>query len=98
MVFKFLRNLVSPASSAPRQAPQEASVEYNGHTIVPTPRQEGGVWRVMGVISKEIDGGAKSHTFVRADTHADEDEAVSPTIAKGDRIIDEQGERLLRDE
>ncbi len=98
MVFKFLRNLVSPASSAPRQPAPEASVEYNGYTIVPTPRQEGGVWRVMGVISKEIDGEAKSHTFVRADTHAGKDETVSLTVAKAKRIIDEQGEKLLRKE
>ena len=42
--------------------------QYNGYTIVASPRQDGGVWRVMGSIRKEIDGEVRTHEFIRADT------------------------------
>lgn len=94
MAFGFLRKLFGgEGGGAPtHQAPPQ---QYNGYTIVASPRQEGGAWRVTGTISREIDGETRTHEFVRADTSADPEGAASLTLGKAKRLIDEQGDRLF---
>ena len=73
--------------SAPEQKPEE----YNGFTIVPTPIREGSRFR----LSARIEKGDRIHTLIRADMLDDEMTAISASIAKAKRMIDEQGDRLF---
>lgn len=77
-----------PAEPAPTQ-------EHKGFTITATPANEGGQWRVCGVITKTIDGEAREHVFNRADRSALKDEVLDMTFRKGRQMIDEQGDRLF---
>ena len=73
----------------------EASTDYNGYTIRPAPRRQGSAWLLAGVISKEFPDGPREHAFVRADTFAARDEAVTFAISKAKQIIDERGDRIF---
>ena len=94
MALGFLKKLFSGGggSGGTHEAPPQ---EYNGYTIVATPQRDAGGWRVMGVISKEVEGEQKTHTFVRADTNPDLDGTVNLTVRKAKRLIDEQGDRIF---
>ncbi len=95
-MLRFLRRLFSPTSQAGETPPRaDASVEYNGYTITPTPAKEPGGWRLAGTISKGTAGDRKVHQLVRADTAADREAIVAMTITKAKRLIDEQGDRLF---
>lgn len=85
----------SEGSAAPELG---EAVEYNGYTIRPACRQEGSQWLTAGVIAKEIGEQVKQHSFVRADWHANKEAAETCAIMKGKRIVDEQGDRMFRDE
>lgn len=79
-------------------APVEGeAVEYKGFRIHPAAQQQGGQWLTAGVIRKDVDGVAKEHRFVRADTHPSAESANAFAVVKGRQIIDEQGERIFRD-
>lgn len=75
---------------------RNAMVEYNGFRIIPAPRRQGGQFLTAGVIEKDDPEGTKEHAFVRADTHASEDDAKVFTVRKAKQLIDEQGDRLFR--
>lgn len=94
---RFLRRLFSPGSGASETPRADASVEYHGYTITPTPEKAPGGWRLAGTISKGTGGDRKVHQLVRADTSPDREAIVAMTIAKAKRIIDEAGERLFPD-
>ncbi len=51
--------------------------------------------QLAGTIEKQIGGELKSYRFVRADRFGGRDEAASRTLAKGQQLIDEQGDRLF---
>ena len=95
---RFLRRLFSPGSRAGETPRADASVEYNGYTITPTPEKEPLGWRLAGTIWKGTGGDRRVHQLVRADTSPDREAIVAMTIAKAKRIIDEQGDRLFPDE
>ncbi len=76
--------------------PGEA-VEYQGNSIVPRPKAQGGQFYTAGVISKELAGGRREHYFIRADTHASHAGACQHSVQKARQIIDEQGERLFKE-
>lgn len=94
MIFDFLRKLGSGAGT--ETSSSEEKVEYNGYAIVPEPQKEAGGWRIQGTISREVEGVVKSHTFIRADIYPGRDDAISTTISKAKRIVDEQGDRMFR--
>ena len=71
-------------------------VEYKGYKIHPASRRDGSQWRTEGVIAKAFEDGVKEHHFIRADVHASKDDADACAITKGQRIIDEQGERIFK--
>lgn len=71
------------------------ATEYEGFTIVPAPRKHAAGWLTAGVIRKQFPDGVKEHQFIRADTYASWDDAVSFCVRKGKQIIDEQGDRLF---
>ena len=74
-----------------------SAVEYHGYRITPAPQRQGSGWNTAGVITKEFPDGVKEHSFIRVDTHASKDDAISFSIIKAQQIIDEQGDRIFRD-
>jgi hypothetical protein len=76
-------------------APAGEAVEYNGYRIRPAPFSANGQFQTAGVIEKDFPDGTKEHRFIRADTHPSRDDAIAFTVAKGKRIIDEQGDRVF---
>lgn len=83
-------------AEADEAAADGAGVEYGGYRIIPRPTRQGGQFLTSGLIVADGPAGRREHRFVRADTHASEDEAREFTIAKARRLIDEQGERLFQ--
>jgi hypothetical protein len=75
-------------------APAEI-VEYEGYRIRPAPYPSRGQFQTAGVIEKDFPSGPKEHRFVRAETHASKEDAVSFSIAKAKQIIKEQGDRIF---
>ena len=90
-----LRNLFG-AGATGDTAPAANAVEYHGYRITPAPQRQPSGWNTAGVISKEFPDGVKEHRFIRVDTHANKDDAVSFSITKAQQIIDEQGDRIFR--
>lgn len=97
MVLHFLRGLLSGKVSNTGAPTSAEPVSYAGYTIVATPRSVKAGWTTEGNISKEIGGILKSQHFIRIDTHSDRDDAVTLSILKAKKIIDEQGDALFRD-
>jgi hypothetical protein len=71
------------------------AVEYKGFRIRPAPYLSKGQFQTAGVIEKDFGTETKEHRFVRAETHATKDDAVSFSVAKARQIIDEQGDRIF---
>ncbi|MEZ5924363.1 MAG: HlyU family transcriptional regulator [Hyphomicrobiaceae bacterium] len=90
----FLKRLFGAGSEAGPAAAAKTT-EYKGFTIEARPYKEGGQFQLAGVISKEIDGVRKEHTFVRADRFSGQDEAAEFALAKGRQIIDERGDKVF---
>ena len=70
--------------------------EYSGFVIQAAPIQDGSQWLTAGVISKKFGDEQKEHQFIRADTHASQEDAEAFSITKARLIIDEQGDRLFK--
>ncbi len=98
-MIKFLKGLLkgngSERQPKKKATGEEAAVEYNGYSISPCPRNVGGGWSTEAIIRKEIDGEVKQHKFIRADTSADKEAAVSLIINKARTLIDQQGNTIL---
>lgn len=72
-------------------------VEYKGYMIRATPYKNNGAYQTAGTIEREVDGVRKEHRFIRADSYASYEDAVSFTVNKARQIIDLQGDRLFAD-
>lgn len=83
--------------SAGREEHRSEPQDYNGFRIVATPYKEAGQYQLCGVVSKEVDGVAREHRFIRADRFAALDDAVAMTFFKARQIVDQQGDRLFGD-
>ena len=70
-------------------------VEYNGYVIRAAPYKNNGHYQTAGVIARDIGGVRKEHRFIRADSYASYDDAVTFTLNKARQIIDLQGERIF---
>jgi hypothetical protein len=90
----FLKSLFG-GRSAPAPAPQGEPVEYKGYVIRAAPFQNGGQYQTAGTIEKEVDGVRKEHRFIRADSHASLDDAMSFSVSKARQIVDLQGDRMF---
>ncbi len=73
------------------------AVEYEGYAIHAIPRRQGSQWLTAGLIAKEFPDGVKEHHFVRAETHASQDDAKAFAVLKAKQIIDERGDKLFAD-
>ncbi|MBK5957607.1 hypothetical protein CCR97_05205 [Rhodoplanes elegans] len=91
----FWKSLFGGGASAPASAPRSEVVEYKGYTIRAEPFQNNGQYQTAGVIEKEIGGVRKEHRFIRADSHAALDDAMSFTLSKARQIVDLQGDRIF---
>ena len=89
MAFEFLKKYFVSSKDDEAINSRQDAVTHEGHTIVPTPRKGQGGWTTEGLIEREVDGETESSHFIRAETHMDREQAVSHTILKGQRIIDE---------
>ncbi len=69
--------------------------EYKGFTIRATPYKAEGGYQCSGVITREIGGEVKEHTFVRADRCQSLDDAIGISLTKARQIVDQQGERMF---
>jgi len=74
------------------------AVEYQGYMIRPEPHEQSGQFYTAGVISKQFPEGTREQHFIRADTHTSRDSAAEHAVLKARQIIDEQGDRLFRDD
>ena len=73
------------------------AVEHEGYAIHAIPRRQGSQWLTVGLIAKEFPDGVKEHHFVRAETHASQDDAKAFAVLKAKQIIDERGDKLFTD-
>ncbi len=71
------------------------AVAYEGYAIHPAPRRQGSQWLTAGLITKEFPDGVKEHHFIRAETHASQDDASAFAVLKAKQIIDERGDKLF---
>ncbi len=71
------------------------AVEYKGCQIIPAPRAEGGRYYTAGIITKRFGEEVREHRFVRADTYDSPEGASQHAVAKGQQLIDEQGDGLF---
>lgn len=92
---KLFKSLLGGAVGDGQPEPAEP-VEYKGFKIEAAPINEDGKFRTAGYISGELDGETKRIRFIRADQNADLGTAVNHAVSKGQQIIDEQGNALLR--
>jgi len=90
MVFDFLKKQFSTGKNTGETDGRQEAVVHEGHTIVPTPKQGKSGWTTEGSIEREVNDETESRHFIRAETHMERDQAVSHTIMKGRRIIDEE--------
>ena len=93
----FLKNVLGGGGRDREPEPESAEpVEHEGFTIVATPRKASGGWSTEGRIRKVIDGEAKEAHYIRADTSTSREAAITLSVSKARKIIDEQGERVFR--
>ena len=90
MIFKFIKNQLTRGADSEAAASRDRAVEYQDCTIVPTHRKSANGWTTEGDIERDVDGEVRSEHFIRAETHTDPEQAISHTITKAKRIIDEQ--------
>jgi hypothetical protein len=90
----FFSALFGRGKSAPA-AKVSDPVEYKGFVIRAAPYKNNGHYQTAGVIARDIGGERKEHRFIRADSYASYDDAVTFTINKARQIIDLQGERIF---
>ena len=91
-----IKNLFGGGSAKDADDAPGEGTEYEGYTIHPVPKSQGGQWVTAGVIRKaDADGGVREHRFIRADTHSSKDDAAAMAVEKGRRIVDEMGERMF---
>ena len=92
MIFKFIKNQLTGGADS-EAASRNQAVEYEGCTIIPAPRKSANGWTTEGDIDREVDSEGQSVHFIRAETHTDPEQAISHTITKAKRIVDEHRAR-----
>jgi hypothetical protein len=95
ILMSFLKKLFGGGKTQEADASSGPSESYGGFTIVATPYQNNGRWQLCGIISREKDGVAQEHRFVRADNFGSRAEAEEMTLFKARQIIDQMGENIF---
>ena len=94
-ILKSLARLFGRTPSEQGEAPMDA-VEYKGYRIRPAPYPATGGFQTAGTIEKDFPDGVKEHRFIRAETHANRDDAAQFAVAKGKQIVDQQGDGMFK--
>lgn len=82
--------------SSSRAAPEAEAVEYRGYLIISHPEEQGGQFRVSGVIRKPIEGGETlEHRFERSDLVPGREACDALMRQKAERYIDEVGDEMF---
>ena len=90
-LFSSIKSIFSAGERAPEEPELMPSEEYNGYTITPAPVEEGGAFRINGIISK----GEQSHLFIRADILPSAESCAQEMVRKAKQMIDQQGDGLF---
>lgn len=96
----FLKRLFGGGSSGPEQGrPEDGAetgrIDYKGFVIRAKPFKEAGQFQLAGVIEKRIGEELKSYRFVRADRSTVVQDVTDMALAKGQKIVDEQGDGIF---
>lgn len=91
----FLKKIFGGGSGGGDEAHSGEPVDYNGFTIRAAPYKADGGYQCSGVITREIGGETKEHTFIRADRCQSLDEAMAISLRKAQQIVDQQGDRIF---
>jgi hypothetical protein len=91
----FFKKLFGGGSGSSGSAKPLAETDYNGFHIATTPMDEGGQFRVCAIITREIDGEAKTHKLIRADMCSTAQEASDMAMRKAQQMIDERGDGIF---
>lgn len=97
-MIRFLKKLFGGGAgtgATARPAREGPAVEYGGFSISPCPRSAGGGWSTEAVIRKTVDGQARQHAFIRADTSPTREAAAALAISKAKTLIDQQGDGIF---
>ena len=90
MVFDFLKKYFGSEKDSGGTDSRQQAVAHEGDTIVPMPKQHKDGWTTEGLIEREVNGEIEARHFIRAETHMERGQAISHTIMKGRRIIDDE--------
>ena len=90
----FLSTLFGRRGGAKAGRPTEP-VEYKGFIIRAAPYKNNGHYQTAGTIEREIGGVRKEHRFIRADSYAAYEDAVTFTVNKARQIVDLQGDKIF---
>jgi hypothetical protein len=91
----FFRSLMGSDGGDSEAPAGGETVVYNGYSIAPACRKQGSQWLTAGVITKPFGDDVKEHHFIRADLHANKQDAEACAVMKGKRIVDEQGDAMF---
>lgn len=92
----FFKKLFGGGMTAePAAEPAGATVEYKGFLITPKPYKAGSEYQTAGLITKDIDGARKEHSYIRAERHPSYDAALDYSLMKGKQIVDQMGDRVF---
>jgi hypothetical protein len=92
----FWKKLFGGGGSEQEEPVVHKEIEHKGFTIRATPFKAEGQYQTSGIVSKEVGGVKKEHSFIRADRFTSLDDAIDVSLSKGRQIIDEQGERIFK--
>ncbi|GHE22877.1 HlyU family transcriptional regulator [Halomonas urumqiensis] len=100
MFKKLLSGLLGGGNDQPRNGGHARSaepVEYNGYEIVSEPADQGGQFRVSGVIRKStVDGETLEHRFERSDMVTGREACDELMVTKARRFVDEVGDDMFK--
>ncbi|MGJ8524817.1 hypothetical protein LMG33818_000525 [Halomonadaceae bacterium LMG 33818] len=84
------------ASSGKEKVIQGPTIEYKGFTIISTPEQVNGQFRVSGVIEwHDAEKGGEIYRFERSDTLPDREACIELTELKAQRFIDDMDGKIF---
>lgn len=97
MLKKLLSGLLgSNNENTTRRAEAAEAVEYAGYLIISEPDEQGGQYRVSGVIQQSLnDGELREHRFERSDMLPSRDGCDEMMVTKAKRYIDEVGDTMF---
>ncbi len=91
----FFKRLFGGGGSSSGGGKAAEPVAYNGYIIRAEPKQGDSHFNIAGTIVREDDPEGEVHRFIRADTYATVEDAITWSVRKAQQIIDEQGDRLI---